>query len=278
MIERTTFWLNLALRRERWLILGCVLVGILGFCAYTFFSPPRYVAETTLLLPLEDSSGLGGLALATGQGPSPLEVIKEVVLSNSTKLQLARETHQSLEKIDRKLNATSDIPANSVTIEGEGNTKQEAIDFVQRAYDILFATTSTLALTRSAEQAQNFKKTLDQIQAELPGKANDAAEYLKGMAAPVDPTTSLPGAEYVTEAKKLSVQLKDLDKQIMLARKATTSSANQALDLPTGIPGIEPLRDQFIQLQYRLHVAESTEGPDHPDVVRLKQEIAVAEK
>src|SRR3954469_10681087 len=101
MIERITYWLSLALRRERWLILGFVLLGIIGFCAYTYFSKPRYVAQMTLLLPLEDSSGLGGLALATGQGPSPLEVIKEVVLSNNTKQELAKETNQSLKEVDK---------------------------------------------------------------------------------------------------------------------------------------------------------------------------------
>jgi len=278
MIERITFWLTLALRRERWLILGFIMLGVIGFSIYTFLSKPRYVAQMELMLPLEDTSGLGGLALATGQGPSPLEVIKEIVLSNNTKAQLANETGLGLREIDRKLNATTDVPANSVTIEGEGSNEQEALDFVQKAYDILAKTTSTLALTRSAQQAVNFKKTYDEIAAELPAKANTAADYLKGMKAPVDITTPLPGAEYVSEAKKLGVQLRDLDKQIALARQATTNSANKAFDLPTGIPGIEPLRDQLLQLRYKLDVAETTEGPDHPDVVRLKQEIAVAEK
>lgn len=277
MIERFTYWLSLALRRERWLILSCIVLGVVAFCAYTALAKPRYLAEITLLLPLEDTSGLGGLAIATGQGPSPLEVIKEVVLSDGTKRELAKETGQSMREVDRKLNATSDVPANSVTIEGEGNTEKDALAFVQKAYDILDRTSSSLALSRSEKQAENFKKTLDQIEGELPGKENSAAEYLKSMKAPVDPSSSLPGAEYVSDAKRLAAQLRQVDQQIALSRKTTTESANQALELPTGIPGIEPLRDQLLELQYKLHVAETTEGPDHPDVVRLKQEIAVAE-
>lgn len=278
MIERFTFWLSVALRRELKLIILCCVLGAIGMGFYTWRSKPRYVAQTTLLLPLEDSASLGGLALATGQGPSPLEIIKEIVTSDRTKNELARQTDHSLMDIDKMLSASSDVPANSVTIEGEGPTPSEAIDFVQKAYKILDSTSSELSLSRSAEQAKNLKQTLDRIQGELPAKEQDAAKFLNSMKAPVDPSASVPGAEYVSEAKKLKVQLDGLDQQIAVARKTTRAALSKALELPTGIPGIEQLRTGLVSLRHDLHVAETTEGPQHPDVIRLKQQIAQSER
>ena len=277
MIENTTQGLALTFKRDRILILALCVVGAVGMCVYTYAMKPKFRASETLLLPIEDTAALG-LASVTGNGPSPLDILKSVVESSQTSQELGKRFHMDQRDVDKALEVTEDNTANNLTITATMHTQKEAEAMVNAAYDILARTSSQLSLSRSAEQAKFYKQTMDDIQNELPAKEKDALEYVKSMKTASDPTDKLPGAEYVEAAKQLDLQLEDMDKRIDLARSATTGAAKQGMALPTGIPGIEPLRDQLVQEEVQLKIAETTEGPDNPDIVARKKSIEVADQ
>lgn len=294
-------WLRAASRR-RGLLLGVLTAGVLLTVALTLFLPAYYHSSGTILIEQQELPADFVRSTVTSYADQRVQVISQRVMTTQTLLDLirrfdlyekqrGRETREELiarirDDIDFRMISADVIDPRSgrptaATIAfsvGYTNQSPEQAARVANALASLYLNENLAQRTRLAEDAASFLGAegdkLDKRIAELEGKLATFKEEHAG-SLPEFATTNLELLDrteqqlHDAETRQMAVDQQRVYLEAQLAQLSPVSS----MYAESG-ERILSTNDRLKTLKSQLASAEARYSPDHPDIARLRREIA----
>lgn len=280
------------------LTLLCVLIGVLA----TWIPAPVYEAYSTLLFPAGGTSSLLGLAQSLGismpSGGAPsLKMYRAVLESARIREMVAQQTHIPPKKLKQMTSVRDDAQANLITVSVQHKDPRVAQRVAQTYVSTLGTLNRELNLPLVRNQVEFLEKELALRTTQLREAENRLLDFQRKMVREGGAPSASGGASfsgvssplralstggtgvdssYLQQLNSAQLQLEQVRQQIARARQAAQRAAKSAADLPADLPPAAQWRAKLTELEYELRVTELTYGPDAPNVVRLKKQIALA--
>ena len=264
-----------AIRSRRRAVYAWAVVGIAVAAGITFILKATWKAEAVLLIPMQGSSDpIASLLKSDGD---PLEIIKGVLESKANLDFLTDKTKVKRHDLEKMLSIKTKSDQNQVQVDCVDANADLAKKIVSYSLINLDKITSEGNLSQGVHQAKNLESYLAERNAQLKEAEDKLLEFTKKAKTPVDPTNPFNIA-YTQKKKDAEYQLKMVQQQISVLLSQGKLIGAKALTLPTGLPGIEDLRQQLVHQEYDLATKQTQLGPDSPDVRSLQAQIEVTKK
>ena len=245
---------------------------------YTIIVPPSWKANATILTVLpSDLSASAGQSLASAlspNAPDPLQVLEGVITSRRSFDLIIKKTGISRKNLELGFKTERKNKQATLTLSWEDNDKKKALAIVQGGVDGALMLQHEIGFSAAALQAKYLEESVTQQEAKLHAAEQQVAEFERTMKAPVNPADPASVGSYLKERKELELQLGTVNASLKIARSQAQLMKSMP-ELPTIIPSTKGFRDKLIDLEYQLHIAETTLGPLAPKVVALKEQIRV---
>lgn len=276
----------------------CVLVGVLA----TWLPAPVYEASSTLLFPAGGAPSLAGLAQSLGLSiPSgataPLKMYRAVLESDRIRGLIARQAHVSPKLLLQITTVKDDAQASLITVSVRHKDPRVAQRIARLYVSTLAKLNRELNLPLVRNQTEFLEKELALRTQQLREAENRLLQFHQkmvqeggapstsggagasiGSASPLRALgSSISGLDstYLQQLNSARLQLQQVNEQIATARASAQQLAKSAMNLPADLPPAAQWRQKLADLEYELRVAELTYGPDAPNVVKLKRQIAL---
>ena len=306
VIELSLLWLKVRSSAKQILLLALVLacIGLL----YTFVVPPRWEASAVLFIP--DTSGTpissqymsalagggsvgGGVAgaaaaLGIGQKADTLSILQGMLESRTSLNRIARQIGMDRQKVEDILQDKLDKDSGQIKISFQSKEKAKAIGAVAAAVETLDDMCKMAYSGRAQRMATELSSQLAQARKNLEKTEDEILAFQTKMQtspAPSNTGDTMLLSPYAPKLQEAEAALLRTQKELSVARQIAHSIGTKALDIPIGGAGegdprnqIDQYRIRYIQLEYDLHVAEISLGPEAPKVVSLRREKAIARK
>jgi hypothetical protein len=235
-------------------------------------------------MPLLGGSLGEGLGMLRGGSSSSMGTSQEILTSSRMLHLVARENHldpvyvQAVTKVTERpkagslvLNVTHTDPEGCRNILSsyvkhlKGIMMELNIPSVQNECDLLLK-----EINDKKQQLQNME---DKIQAFLE-KAKTAPKmtHVQGGAIIADPT------KWIATERGLQLKLDQLVEEINAAKRQIQILSESSAELPTELPPVKTWRRRLVALEYQLKLQEVTDGPESPEVKKLKEQIEITKK
>jgi polysaccharide biosynthesis transport protein len=283
-----------AWKRRRWLVTGVMTVALAGCLSFIWSLPPLYRSTATVLLDRKEVAQNFVASAVTGELETRLETINQEILSRGRLQELVTRfdlypgmrkrgsleeaTDQMRKDIQREIRATE-------AAGGRPATFAFTLSYRGRDPQTVAQVTNALAALYVEENASLRKK-----------QATGTADFLRGQVAEMkqklDEQERKLGAQPRTIESDLSAlerlntrlrinsdrQLRDLDRRERLVKDMETSGT--VSDGTPGSPGPAPetLAMRLTKLKHELADVTARYSEKHPDVIRVRSEIAALEK
>jgi uncharacterized protein involved in exopolysaccharide biosynthesis len=267
-----------AILRRRWPIIFLLVALFTGFgLAYAFLWPPVWQADAILIPDLrQEEAAAGGLAaLVSPNAATPLSIMKGALDSKSAVDALMKATGLERIKAQTYLDVVPDEHTDELVISAKDTDKQRAYNAVASAIDSLQNIYSRTNKTSAARQAAFIQTEIVKQQARLKAAEQKVADFASHLDILADPTAA-SSEFYLGELQKQEFQLYALNKQLADIKSHASHVGSQAGKLPTGLPGLDDWRARVIDLQYQYEALRRNTGDQNPEVLRLKQQLDVA--
>lgn len=261
-----------AIKRNKWKIGASGAVFGVVFAVYTYVIPPVWRANTVLLLPAPNDPTTSALA-ALGASSDPLAMLEGVVESYPAQVYIAEKCGVKLTDVSKLMMVTTDTPKQQVLISSEGTNKEKATKMVQAGLDITLRLSAETDLTRSSKQARLLEQAVKEQGKSVREAENAILKFQERTVTAPNPTLPFSDSNLIRRMKDLDLEIGKVTKQISVAKTQAERLANTAGDLPTALIASQKWRDKLLELEYQLKVAQNRFGPDHPDVIRIQQDI-----
>lgn len=263
-------------------------VGIAALVeVYTLVIPKKYEAKATLLLTDTDKGGGLGAALAGiggglggGNQADPLEILFGELQSHSALSLISAET--GFTEHDLSMPALLDVKPqgmiNQLEITANTGNPEKSKGIVASAIKALAKVDSEVAVTSSQREAKYAKEAWLKKMDELQNAQLRLRQFEEASKTAPDPTSPFGSQQMLLESRKLDAQLEVTTKQLDAIRSKAVETTQGALDLPTGMPGLQTFHDQILQLETNLKLSRIQLGDRSPAVLALEQQLAVTKR
>lgn len=242
---------------------------------YTFLVPSIYEARTALLLPMSDASDKSIPFLPVG-GPDPLAVLKGVLESRTATDAMSIRVGIDRKKVERMLKINPDTAINQLIVTAHDQDRDLALRLTQAAVKTLDELNKKMGFSLASRQADILHQEVVRRRADLKAAEDALPALQRRLKTAPDPTAPDVGQSYVRRVQTLTYQLDDVRKQIDTAHGLAREKARPAIELPTGLPEIQALRDKLNGAEYDLRVGEAkfAKGSPQLDELRIRFEKA----
>jgi uncharacterized protein involved in exopolysaccharide biosynthesis len=245
---------------------------------FTLVSPPIWRANATILTVLpSDLTSSAGQSLASAlspNAPDPLQVLEGVIMSRRSFDLIIKRTGIRRRDLENGFKTDRKGKQATITLSWEDKDKNKALAVVQGGVDGALMLQHEIGLSAAELQAKYLEESVKEQDAKLHVAESKVAEFETNMKAPVNPGDPASVGSYLKEKKELELQLGTVNASLKIARSQAKLMQTMP-ELPTIIPSTKAFRDKLIDLEYQLHIAETTLGPMAPKVVALKEQIRV---
>jgi chain length determinant protein EpsF len=294
--------LFLVIWARKWAVVGMVILGIAVAIAISFIFSPRYRAETEVVVDFKSMDPVSGMMVLPQATPGYLTTQFDII-----------QSHRVALKVVKKLKLADNPFAKEEwrqTTGGRGNIEDWLADLLTEKLDVVPTRDSSVISIRYTSQdpqfaaliADSFAKSYIETNLELRVEpARDSAtwfdEQLKALRTNLE-TTQAKLSAYQREhgfsaiderADVESAKLSELSAQMIAAQAAASDAVtrlNQLNDFvkrgadPRNMPDIlanplvQSMKAQLSQSEARLEMLSSQLGANHPDLQRLRADIA----
>lgn len=257
------------------LVLTLTLVGAVAAYTYTKLSPARWQARAALLLPISEAGGgSGAIAALVGQGTtSPLNILEGIITSRKTIDRVAEKTGADPDKLKDILDAKGDAPSNQLIITAEDESSERALSYVRTSIHVMSGLTRELGLSVAMRTKEQIQTALKSKEAELANAEDALTAFQKTARTAPDPEAPYSAAAYIKAYGEAKLELQKVERQLNAARKIAESALGKPIDLPTGLPDQELLRQKLIEKENQLQVARIQFNESAREVVILRKEV-----
>lgn len=264
--------------RARWTAIAVFAVlGGAGFALYTLWVKPVFRAEARLYFkPASDASPLGISIPSIGLGDTELNhtagLLESFTLRNRVQKALGLE---SLDDVDAFIRFETQPEYGQIILAAEDSDRALALKAVNVTHAALLDVSRTTGFSIARDKAKALEDAVQAKELELQTAQHLLASFEKKRRAPTLPDDA--GAVYLTQAKTAESELSDVRTQLDARLKIIKQSA-QNPKLPTSLNASKKWGPVLQDKSLNLMIAEGTEGPDSPLLIRLKRELAAAQK
>lgn len=277
------------LRRRLWIPAICLALGV-GLAAWVSANTrPMYRSDVRILFPGMAGGGgsstlLGPIDLPGGRS-MPIAMYAEVLRSTQLVQPIAQKYHLSRYKIkieeakdvNKIVQVSTNPRAATLTLSTLAPTPDLAQKMSGDLCEALSAFVRKAALSDTKSSAAYLKGRIDEIENNLKGSDETLKRYQE--ANKIAGATAIKGDS--SGGRDLSAQLTEVTAALN-ANQARIAEINRQLRLqvanPQRLTESSPIarkwRDQLSEKSHQLALAQTQYGPDHPEVVLLKSNIA----
>jgi uncharacterized protein involved in exopolysaccharide biosynthesis len=276
---------------RRWLVAIVLAVSLgLGIC-YTFFAPPVWEAQATVIFPVRQPSVLGAsgadasaLASALG-GPTPVRVYAGILESARTRAFVAEQTGMRRKEVEKMTKVLDQSMENSITVLARSTDPELAKRVVQLNLDALETINEDLNMPLAENDVDALNKRIDDQRtriAEAEGQLlefqNTAITAPRVTAAGTSRETAILAApaSWVATLRELEIQRAKVESEIKQAYQWGDRIAANGEETPSPFPGAEKWRTTLAELDYELRVAKLTYSTQAPEVTKIEDQIEIA--
>jgi uncharacterized protein involved in exopolysaccharide biosynthesis len=272
-------------RSKAWLVCSvAVITVIVGILKMTTESP-IWEAKTVIVFPSRSAGASGAAALLGSSNTRDIiNMFGEILRSQNLIDKLALQTKLDKSQLRNTITVKEKALMSTIELTVTDSDKKRVAKISQSAIDALRSIVKDLNIP-SAEQELKIvqdelvKKTAELNHAEvLLQKFLENATTAPSVSLSPSGATSISTTQWANQENKLKLDLiatESAIKKIMLqARELNTHSEG----IPTGIGVIDEWRNKLVSLQYDLKVKQISLGDASPEIVRLKEQIRVAEE
>lgn len=302
VVELGLLWLKLRASARPIILLTLVFLGLA--LAYTLVVPPRWEADTVLILP--DSSAvpnlssavvsqalgansLGGAAAALGLGSKadPLENLKGILESRSVLDGVSRAIHMKRDKVMDLLVIKPDKDSSEIRISFQSRDQKLAIKAVQVAEKLLRNQCARLSRNRAgrlrtqlADQRTMFERDLNRIETDI----LNFQSRMRTSPAPSNPGDTMLLSGYETKLQDVEFRLRQTQQELGITRTMAHSIASKAQMIPIGGKSgdsrskLDELRSKLLETELEQRTQEITGGSQAPAVVIARRKTDLQRK
>lgn len=249
---------------KKGVIIGATCVGLAAAVAFTVFSPARWQAKATLVMPMPETTPINSpLAAFVGQGASgTIDVLAGLAKSHRSLSEVAAKTNSDPFELDRIIRAEVDAAAGQLVLTAEDTDKAKATSYLKESIVSLDKLAKEVGLSVASRTRSEVGASLANRRAELKAAEERLSTYLSSALTAPDPANPGTSAEYRKAYAEAAINLERVERQLDANRTMAGQMANNA-ELPTGIPELQTLREQLIAKETelanaRIHFAETS--------------------
>lgn len=258
------------------IVLGLsALLGI-GAFAFTLLSPPIWQAKATLVMPMPETTPVNSqLAMFVGQpASSSIDVLAGIVKSHRLLKEVAAKTDSDPFKLERILRTDVNPAAGQLSLKAEDGSKERAALYLSEAIVTLDKLAKEVGLSVASRTRSEIETSLAQRRQELETAETRLSNFLARALTAPDPANPGASSEYRKAFSEARIQEQRLDRELAAERQKMSQVA-KAGDLPTGIPELQPLRDQLIAKETELANAKIQFSDSSREVTTLQRQVKV---
>ena len=270
------------------------MFGLVGLFAalglgYTIWVPPRWSADSSILMPGSHANGLAGAAQqlglgAAGGGDTSLAMFHKVLESERVLTMVQRQTGYSAKDVRRIRHVEEDAKGGSITISVVDRDRNKALRINHAMLNALGTIVNQLMLPSKGRRVSMLENSLTSYQNQLAGAERRLEKFNRtaltapstlgsvstgaGASSASVPTVAAP-FRYQDQITTLETQLKSLDARLS-ANQQKSQQAGQAG--VSEFPAVETWEKQLVEVEGRLSAARAAYREDSPEVVRVKTE------
>lgn len=273
------------IRRYRFPIAAFGFVFGLTAYIYTKRLTPVWLARTEIAVPSGGSSlGDVGALLSLNQ-ESPLQYLRGLFESRATRQELARTAQAKFNRpkanvpeIDKIFAAKAMVDTSQLILEVRHEDKTYAVGLLNAATTFVRSLDEQTAAQVAVKKFNAYEKALTDKTNEL-NEAQDALQKFTETArtAP-DPLNPFSGGNYKVRLQEIEMKLGAVEEAIRTIKTQAEKSARSAGSLPTELPGAASWRQQLIELELQLRIAETDHPKTSPIVQSIRNRIEATKK
>lgn len=261
--------------RNKVLIWGFVIAGVIAMAAYDRLAPPLYGANMTILLPPSTETSSNPLAKLVKDTQSPGDILAGILNSRNMRTRLGTKYNRDPRKVEIKVE----------NVANEGQLKISASDRSKDvALGMVVAAESELKRIRQEQNSQLsntrsvlLKKQVEIRESKLYEVTQRLVKYQTEMKTAPDPLTPYMGTKTLVDMNMAKLELKKLDEEIAYKTASYRKQARMSATLPTQLP-INDDRKKVQEIELELRTQQIVYGDSHPTIVRLKEQLKIAKQ
>lgn len=278
-------------RRRARLMTAVLILVVAATAAITWLMTPIYKAEVTLLVEKAETGSvgsvlgelplLGGAALGSRTAKTQEILLEHPDLAERAAKELGLlEATQSIEDLDYKVQADSDVDSDIIMLTVEGPDPGKAADLANRITDRFLKRNRELAQQRARQAAHYIQGELRQMEQALARSEEELRQYQAehGLAdiqasitASINRAATLGAQSDTAQSQRAGAQQAADYFRRKLAKEHSTYIASSTI---AQNPVVQKLEADLSDAQVQRAAQSAIHGPDHPDVKRLDQRIA----
>lgn len=276
-------------RRLGWIFLVGLLGAALAVTA-TYLLPPVHRARASVFIPPREVTVLGGVGLGEGglagaaaavlgTGPSAVKVFRALLESESAVDYVRKETGLERRELLRK-RRIEERPGESLLVLSVTDADPEK---ARRIVALHIEALERINREVNAFGPEDDRRVLQGALAEARGKLADAeAAFLafqkRARTAPL-PLSAAPSAgsappNWAQRLRELEVERDRLEASFREAQRRARRAAGTGGEIPSDIPPVVKFRPRLIDKELQVRAAEQVSGPDSPELLILRRELA----
>jgi uncharacterized protein involved in exopolysaccharide biosynthesis len=280
------------LRRRFWVPLLLLLCGLLYAFRVSSQTPPAYESQVRILFPGMNTGagGVSSLASSLGVGgakPQPMDMYAEVLKSTRIVLPIAQKYHldrygirvKTAEDVQGIVKVKTNAPAATLTLTAVAPKAELAPLMAKDLCEALSGFVRDAALSDNKNTASYLSGRIRDVEGRHRPKDEELRRFqeshrLAGAAGGAAPGSSA-GPALAAKLNDVNTSLKANEAKIAEVRRQLALQVEHPERLAgEGTPLAQKWRDQLGTKMHQLALSEAQYGPDYPEVVLLKKEIA----
>lgn len=274
------------LSRQKKLIIGLTLAGVILAGLYTLFVPPKYEARTSIVMPAQSDISGGALGLAKSIGILPsgagggsnLSMFTAILNSERMLNRLEEKTGIKKEDLRKIGSVTQDDQANLILIRYFHKDPDMAKKLCTLSLDALREFNAELSLPTKSERTKLLNDKISHYTDELRTlelKFQTFADESQSVPLGLESEEGAGGNLFTQKQKlaELRSQLKEIDRSLAAASSAVEQVKEDGSALPTDIPQLQKQYEELRKAERELAAARVTYTKESPIVIDLKSKV-----
>jgi len=273
------------IRRFRYPIM---LVGALcGLAAYIYTKrlTPVWLARVEIAVPSQ-GGGLGEVgALLSLSQDSPLQYLRGLFEARATRQELARTAkakfnrpNANVPEIDKIFAAKAMVDTSQLILEVRHENKDFGIGLLNAATTYVKNLDEQTASQVAVKKFNAYEKALNEKTSELQSAQDALQKFTETAKTAPDPLNPFSGGSYKVRLQEIELKLGAVEEAIRTLKSQAQKSARGAATIPTDLPGAATWRQQLIDLELQLRIAEKEYSQTSPIVQSIRNKIDAAKK